>query len=268
MGEIIGDVFLRGGGCNKLDSGALFIYWFSSNLKVFLDQRRGGFVKSVFIFFSLFSVANVSLAQSEQADPWMTDGLVILPMTQEISGEQLMGHLIGGNQCAKSSRPSYIRLADDPGGLIIAYQQRFEQARSCGERVVIDGDCLSACTLATGIVPHDRLCVTPRAVLGFHAAWHPTPFGGRAVSPDATRFMMESYPANIRDWIDRHGGLTPNMIFLRGQELVEMLPTCSDTDIAMVHALRRTGLSHRTIHGRHGKYGQRRGHRRHHGRRR
>ena len=42
--------------------------------------------------------------------------------------------------------------------------------RDSGEHVVIDGPCLSACTLLTGIIPSDRVCVTQRAVLGFHAA--------------------------------------------------------------------------------------------------
>lgn len=44
-----------------------------------------------------------------------------------------------------------IRLHNDPGGLIRTYRDRFIQARDNGERVVIDGICLSACTLAVGI---------------------------------------------------------------------------------------------------------------------
>src|SRR5215475_7846008 len=68
-----------------------------------------------------------------------------------------------------------IRLHNDPGGLITAYRDRFKQARDNGERVVIDGMCISACTLAVGIVPRGRVCVTPQAVLGFQAAWKPPP---------------------------------------------------------------------------------------------
>ena len=49
--------------------------------------------------------------------------------------------------------------------------------RSSGERVVIDGPCLSACTMVLGVIPRDRICVTPRARLGFHAAWHPDDSG-------------------------------------------------------------------------------------------
>ena len=62
----------------------------------------------------------------------------------------------------------------------------------------------------------EQVCATPKAVLGFHAAWQPTPFGGRAVSVPATQHMMNIYPADLQGWINGHGGLTPHMIFLKG----------------------------------------------------
>jgi len=139
---------------------------------------------------------------------------------------------------ALSSSPpaqATIRLANDPGGLIAAYQQRFAHARASGERIVIDGSCLSACTLAIGMVPREQICATPRAVLGFHAAWQPTPFGGKTVSFPATQHMMNIYPPEVQAWIGRHGGLTPHMIFLRGQELASYVPACAEADVAAVH---------------------------------
>jgi hypothetical protein len=126
-----------------------------------------------------------------------------------------------------------IRLANDPGGLIAAYQHRFERARATGERIIIDGSCLSACTLAIGLVPREQFCVTPKAVLGFHAAWTPTPYGGRAVSVGATQHMMNIYPSYVQGWINQHGGLKPQMIFLKGDELTSMVPACSEADVAM-----------------------------------
>src|SRR5579863_4470173 len=63
-----------------------------------------------------------------------------------------------------------VRITNDPGGEVSSYVQKFQQIRASGERVVIDGPCLSACTLLTGIVPRDRVCITQRAMLGFHAA--------------------------------------------------------------------------------------------------
>src|ERR1700730_16448360 len=125
-----------------------------------------------------------------------------------------------------SSAQATMRISGDPGGLILQYAERFRQARASGERVVIDGACLSACTLALAMVPRGQVCATPRAVLGFHAAWRPTARGGKAPRTVATRAMMELYPADVRGWIGRHGGLTPRMIYLQGRELSGMVPAC------------------------------------------
>jgi hypothetical protein len=119
-----------------------------------------------------------------------------------------------------------MRITADRGGPIINYTDRFLQARASGEQVMIDGICLSACTLAIGMLPPGQVCATSRAVLGFHAAWHQTEDGGTAASPAATQSMMDVYSAPLRSWINRHGGLTPKMIFLRGRELTGMVNTC------------------------------------------
>ena len=56
------------------------------------------------------------------------------------------------------------------GGEIGSFLDFFSVLRHSGERVVIDGPCYSACTLVLSTIPRDRICVTRRAVLGFHAA--------------------------------------------------------------------------------------------------
>jgi hypothetical protein len=125
-----------------------------------------------------------------------------------------------------------MRLANDPGGLINAYRDKFVQARESGERVVIDGACLSACTLAVGLLPPDRICVTPKAVLGFQAAWTPVPGtdgtnkADRIPSAAATQHMMNIYTPTLQQWINQHGGLTSNMIYLKGDELAAIVPKC------------------------------------------
>jgi hypothetical protein len=99
--------------------------------------------------------------------------------------------------------------------------------RSSGQRLVIDGPCLSACTLFTGLLPHDHVCITKRAVLGFHAASYYDDVRRSLVPTRAgTRLVMRLYPQEIRDWIGRHGGLTPHIIALRGPELAAMYDTC------------------------------------------
>ena len=63
-----------------------------------------------------------------------------------------------------------VRIEASPGGEATSFVKFFEMLRQSGQRVVIDGPCFSACTLVLDIIPHSRICVTPRAVLGFHAA--------------------------------------------------------------------------------------------------
>jgi hypothetical protein len=67
------------------------------------------------------------------------------------------------------------RISDDPGGQLGPYLQKLAALRSSGEQVVIDGKCLSACTMVLGVIPRDHICVTAKAQLGFHAAWRPRP---------------------------------------------------------------------------------------------
>ena len=45
-------------------------------------------------------------------------------------------------------------------------------------------------------------------MLGFHAAWRPDGLGGRSPAVDQTQRMMQVYPASVRRWISRQGGLT------------------------------------------------------------
>jgi hypothetical protein len=120
-----------------------------------------------------------------------------------------------------------VRIVSDRGGEVSSYVQKFEAVRASGERVVIDGPCLSACTLLLGIVPKSHICVTQQAVLGFHAASYYDD-ASRSLVPtrEGSRLVMRIYPAEVRGWIDRHGGLTPKLIQLRGRELTAMYQTC------------------------------------------
>ena len=126
--------------------------------------------------------------------------------------------------CAASAD---VRIVSDPGGEVSSYIQKFHAVRDSGEQVVIDGPCLSACTLLTGIIPQNRICVTQRAVLGFHAASYYDDVS-RSLVPTrrGSRLVMQLYPPAIRSWINRHGGLTPKLITLRGRELSRLYRSC------------------------------------------
>ena len=119
-----------------------------------------------------------------------------------------------------------VRITDDRGGRIGTYVDKYQDLRSSGQTVIIDGLCASACTIVLGAIPHDKICVTSHATLGFHAAWD---FGanGRAVTnPEATQMLYSMYPPRVRHWIAARGGLTPHMLFLHGKALMSMYRPC------------------------------------------
>ena len=119
-----------------------------------------------------------------------------------------------------------VRILASPGGEVGPFLELFERVRESGERVVIDGPCLSACTLVLSSVPNDRICVTRRAVLGFHAARSIDRRGRIYSEPEASQAVLEAYPAPVRSWISRRGGLTSRLLLLRGRELAAIYPRC------------------------------------------
>ena len=125
-----------------------------------------------------------------------------------------------------NSASATMRIAEDRGGQIGHYLQTFAMVRSSGERVVVDGNCLSACTLVLGLIPHDHICATPRARFGFHAAWMPDIDGRPITSPMGTQALWNIYPSPVRRWISRHGGLSRRMIYMEGAALSGIVASC------------------------------------------
>src|SRR5258705_12963724 len=141
------------------------------------------------------------------------------------SGSVLLGAAVA-TALSLSSASATVRIVNDHGGQIGPYLEQLAQLRHSGERVVIDGPCLSACTMILGVIPRERICVTRRARLGFHAAWNPGHNGRPITSRGGTQLLMDIYPQNVRQWIARKGGLTARMLYLPGRELASMYPTC------------------------------------------
>ena len=119
-----------------------------------------------------------------------------------------------------------VRIAEDRGGRIGTYVDRYQGLRGSGETVIIDGLCASACTIVLGAVPHDKICVTSHANLGFHAAWDFSANGRAVTNPEATQMLYSMYPSQVRRWIAARGGLKTQMIFLRGKQLLSMYKPC------------------------------------------
>jgi hypothetical protein len=119
-----------------------------------------------------------------------------------------------------------MHISGDRGGQIGHYLQHFAMLRSSGERVIVDGNCLSACTLVLGVIPRNQICATARARFGFHAAWMPDNNGRPVTSAKGTQALWKIYPASVRHWITRHGGLSRKMIFMQGHDLNGIVPSC------------------------------------------
>ena len=119
-----------------------------------------------------------------------------------------------------------VRILASPGGTVASFLELFTRLRASGQRVVIDGPCLSACTLVLATIPHNRICVTRGAVLGFHGARLVDSRGYSEPEPEASRVILASYPPPVRHWIERHGGLTSHVLLLRGRALAAMFRHC------------------------------------------
>jgi hypothetical protein len=125
-----------------------------------------------------------------------------------------------------SAANATLRIHGDMGGLMTDYASRFASVRASGDKVIIDGPCYSACTMLLGMLPRDQVCITPNAVMGFHAAWNFDESGRRVTSVSATQALIDIYPARVKTWIERRGGLSPQMKYLHARELAGMYPMC------------------------------------------
>jgi hypothetical protein len=68
--------------------------------------------------------------------------------------------------------------------------------------------------------------------------------GKRVVSDSGTQDLMRTYPAPVRAWISRRGGLTPKMMYLRGRDLAAIVAPCDSSRTASVSRAKRFGGAH------------------------
>lgn len=116
----------------------------------------------------------------------------------------------------------------DYGGPINAFADRVSTYLKRRVTVRIEGECASACTMLA-ILPPSRLCVGPDAVLEFHQAYLQNRFDPLDTSirtEPGTQVLMRHYPARLRAWIASKGGLTADLILLRGAELLQLFRAC------------------------------------------
>lgn len=151
-----------------------------------------------------------------------------MPRRSELTIVKAKAVFLAAMLCGLVLRPAQaeVRILASPGGQVGPFLDMFEEVRASGDRVVIDGPCLSACTLVLSVVPSNRICVTRRAILGFHAARSFDRRGRSYAEPGASELVLEAYPAAVRRWIRRRGGLSSHLLLLHGRELTAIYPAC------------------------------------------
>jgi len=113
-------------------------------------------------------------------------------------------------------RAETIDVSDNHGGSVAAYDAQWAAHGSSGASVRIVGPCQSACTVLLRHIPRKRICVTPEASFGFHLA----------KLPQATATLWNGYPRDIKAWINAHGGLTHEFIWMRAPDVYRYFKRC------------------------------------------
>ena len=114
------------------------------------------------------------------------------------------------------ARAETIDVYDDHGGSVAEYDAHWADLASRGASVRIVGPCQSACTVLLGHIPRSRICVTPEASFGFHLAH----------LDSATHTLWNAYQPDIRAWINAHGGLTHEFIWMRAPDIFRYFKKC------------------------------------------
>ena len=118
---------------------------------------------------------------------------------------------------AQTARAETIDVSDNHGGRVAEYDARWAAHARAGASVRIVGPCQSACTVLLGHIPRSRICVTSQASFGFHLAH----------LPQATATLWHAYAPDIKAWINAHGGLQRDFIWMRAPDTYRYFHKCA-----------------------------------------
>lgn len=116
----------------------------------------------------------------------------------------------------------------DPGGNLGTYAQWWERIAASGVKVIVNGQCISACALIFGIVPRENVCLTPHAAFGLHMA----SLEGQPDSDITYQMIRLWYPEEIQRLVEQKGGLNPELIWLYPEDLVGFYRMCDEGESA------------------------------------
>jgi hypothetical protein len=118
----------------------------------------------------------------------------------------------------------------DGGGSIPLYERRFFGAATENTRWVVDGKCYSACTMVLGT---GRVCATRRAQFGFHAGYYNYLGFWKVITPEWTHQMYQSYPDNVKAWVDAHRAMDQvDLTTMRQPEVATYVPRCQERAVS------------------------------------
>lgn len=137
--------------------------------------------------------------------------------------------LEGQNFAGPAEKPIIIDNVD-PGGSIGTFAMWYSRLAEAGIKIVVDGQCISACAMIFGMIPQENVCVTENAAFGLHMA---TDMEGNT-SNDVTEQMVRLfYPVFIRDLIKARGGLkAESLLWLYPEDLEGFYHACTDEELA------------------------------------
>lgn len=124
----------------------------------------------------------------------------------------------GDNGLTNHPTPGVIIIADDNGGNVEDHLKFYQRIHAAALPLRIEGDCISACTLALGMFTSSEICMTDKGSFGFHMA----AVDGIPNRRLTNRLVHRWYPAKVQQWIKRHAPLTPEVQFMYADEAKEL----------------------------------------------
>lgn len=135
----------------------------------------------------------------------------------------------------EAKEPYIIR--GDMGGRNATYFNKFKHLANEGRRIIIDGDCASACTLVIHKEAGSIVCITPRARMGFHQPYR-LKFGfvnrstlERDKVDKVWQRIVNGYPPTIRRMVinapdPKRGARTTDILWLEYKDLRKAIKPC------------------------------------------
>jgi hypothetical protein len=135
-----------------------------------------------------------------------------------------------------------ITITNDDGGIVVSYVHKYSDMRDAGEKAVVDGNCISSCTLLLGLLRPENVCVTDNAVFGFHSASLKRKVKGKYVyfhAREMSELMYSIYPGDVRQLLRARGwdgyltdNAHPEIIWVSGAALKSIVRECKPADLS------------------------------------